>query len=90
MKTLTKKEEFPKEPHYAIIEFGQRLHNSGYDNDPGHWTHDNEYRFTFDKNEWEAEISRLTLQTEYKKPSFVAFRSNPVTIVASIKVNIKE
>lgn len=90
MKTLTKKDEFPKEPHYAIITFGQRHEDGDYPNDPGWLTHNNEYLYTLDKAEWEAEISRLTMQTEYSKPSFVALKANPVTIVTSIKVNIKE
>jgi hypothetical protein len=90
MKKMTKKDEFPKEPHYAIIEFGQRHQDSGYDNDSGYMVNTTEYYYTFDKAEWEAEISRLTVKTEYGKPSFVALKANPVTIVTSIKVNIKE
>jgi hypothetical protein len=90
MKILNKKDDFPKEPHYAIIKFGTRL-ESGYD--PGDCPSTvltSDYYYTIDHAVWEAEISRLTMQTEYGKPSFVALKANPVTIVTSIKINIKE
>lgn len=89
MKKLTNKEEFPKETHYAIVQFGQRLEDGGYKEDPGWMVPTTDYYFTLDKLEWEIEIGRLTTSTEYGKPSFSAFVANPVTISTKISVTIK-
>lgn len=90
MNWLHDKKDFPKDAHYAIIEFGS-ISQAGYDsNDPGDLVPHNEYIFFTDKLEWEKEISIRTLNTSYGRKEFVAFKSVPVTIETDVRVKIKE
>lgn len=87
MKWLHKKEEFPKETHFVIVEFTSHW-QEGYDrNDPGRSIPHVEYIIFTDRKEWEKEISKRTLEDGRK--DFVAFVANPVSITTNVTVTIK-
>jgi len=96
MKWIHNKNEVPKEPHFAIIEFSrywvegdersQTNPGHGY---PGHYENKCEYIVFECEGEWKNEIEKRMNSAFGKKDNFVAVRVTPANVSTQVTVNIR-
>ena len=96
MKWIHSKDEVPKEPHFAIIEFSsyyvegdERSRTNPGHGYPGHTESKCEYIVFECEGEWKNEIEKRML-SKYtgSGQNFVAVRVTPASIATKINVNI--
>ena len=98
MKWIHNKDEVPKEPHYAIIEFSsyyvegdERSRTNPGHGYPGHSENKAEYIVFDSKEEWEGEVQkRMYSKFTGSGQNFVAVKVIPASVQTQIHVKVDE
>jgi len=91
------KKDVPTTKHYAILTFStytvpgdERSRTNPGHGYPAHTESTAEYVAYTDRDEWEAEVSRLTLDRSYGQTDFVAMVVGPVNVTTKVAVEVDD
>jgi hypothetical protein len=82
MQIITDRKDFPKDPHFAILEWDEYVDSGCWPDDPIKRYPYVRYILCDDEAEWQAEISRHTLDKKFSN-DWLAIRGN-----APAKINV--